>query len=87
MTGTGSDTVEDLPLYAMSLSDYTETEGLPAKDREPYKQWSYDSAHAKLYIPRQAGGQDRWFAAGLSDHPGKAPSRLAVFAERPQHKR
>ncbi|MFI5796219.1 hypothetical protein [Streptomyces sp. NPDC051677] len=81
------DTVEDGPLYAMSISDYTETEGLPAADRKPYKPWSYDSANAELYIPRLAAGQDRWFAAALSDQKGKAPSRLAVFAERPQHKR
>ncbi|MEV7242810.1 hypothetical protein AB0N92_16385 [Streptomyces sp. NPDC093248] len=81
------DTVEDGPLYAMSVSDYTETEGLPAADRKPYKPWSYDSADAKLYIPRLAAGQDRWFAAALSDQKGKAPSRLGVFAERPQHKR
>ncbi|MER6271715.1 hypothetical protein [Streptomyces sp900105755] len=81
------DTVEDGPLYAMSVSDYTETEGLPAADRRPYKPWSYDSADAKLYIPRLAAGQDRWFAAALSDQKGKAPSRLGVFAERPQHKR
>lgn len=81
------DAVEDGPLYAMSVSDYTETEGLPAADRKPYKPWSYDSADAKLYIPRLGAGQDRWFAAALSDHKGRAPSRLAVFAERPQHKR
>ncbi|MFF9808287.1 hypothetical protein ACF1G5_24755 [Streptomyces coeruleorubidus] len=81
------DTVEDGPLYAMSVSDYTETEGLPAADRKPYKPWSYDSADAKLYIPRLGAGQNRWFAAALSDQKGKAPSRLAVFAERPQHKR
>ncbi|MEU1528105.1 hypothetical protein [Streptomyces fagopyri] len=81
------DTVEDGPLYAMSVSDYTETEGLPAADRKPYKPWSYDSADAKLYIPRLAAGQDRWFAAALSDQKGNAPSRLGVFAERPQHKR
>ncbi|MFF8732016.1 hypothetical protein ACF073_36920 [Streptomyces sp. NPDC015171] len=71
----------------MSASDYTETEGLPAADRTPYKPWSYDTASAKLYIPRLAAGQNRWFAAALSDQKGKAPSRLAVFAERPQHKR
>ncbi|MDX3204477.1 hypothetical protein, partial [Streptomyces scabiei] len=81
------DTVEDGPLYAMSVSDYTETEGLPTADRKPYKPWSYDSANAKLYIPRLAAGQDRWFVAALSDQKGKAPSRLGVFAERPQHKR
>ncbi|MFE0207389.1 hypothetical protein [Streptomyces sp. NPDC058985] len=80
-------TVEDGPLYAMSLSDYTETEGLPAKDREPYKAWSYDVTSAKLYIPRLPSGQERWFATALSDRQGKAPSRLAVFAERPQRKR
>jgi hypothetical protein len=71
----------------MSVSDYTETEGLPAADRTPYKPWSYDTASAKLYIPRLGAGQDRWFTAALSDQKGKAPSRLAVFAERPQHKR
>lgn len=81
------DTVEDGPLYAMSVSDYTETEGLPTADRKPYKPWSYDSADAKLYIPRLEAGQNRWFAAALSDQKGKEPSRLAVFAERPQHKR
>ncbi|MFE2518417.1 hypothetical protein ACFXG9_24260 [Streptomyces mirabilis] len=79
------DTVEDGPLYAMSVSDYTETEGLLAADRKPYKPWSYDSAGAKPYIPRLGAGQDRWFAAALSDQKGKAPSRLAVFAEQPQH--
>ncbi|WP_185298096.1 hypothetical protein [Streptomyces finlayi] len=71
----------------MSVSDYTETEGLPKADRKPYKPWSYDTASAKLYIPRLTPGQDRWFAAALSDQKGKAPSRLAVFAERPQNKR
>ncbi|KUN40529.1 hypothetical protein AQJ30_07035 [Streptomyces longwoodensis] len=71
----------------MSVSDYTEAEGFPTADRKPYKPWSYDSADAKLYIPRLAAGQDRWFAAALSDQKGKAPSRLGVFAERPQHKR
>ncbi|MFF9136627.1 hypothetical protein ACF09G_03505 [Streptomyces albogriseolus] len=81
------DTVEDGPLYAISVSDYTETEGLPAKDREPYKAWSYDVANAKLYIPRLAAGQERWFVAALSSEKGKVPSRLAVFAERPQHER
>ncbi|MFD6434506.1 hypothetical protein [Streptomyces venezuelae] len=69
----------------MSISDYTETEGLPAGDRKPYKPWSYDSANAKLSVPRLAAGQERWFAAALSDQKGKAPSRLGVFAE--QHKR
>ncbi|MEU0204320.1 MULTISPECIES: hypothetical protein [unclassified Streptomyces] len=81
------DTVEDGPLYAMSVSDYTETEGLPSADPKPYEPWSYDTASAKLYIPRLDAGQDRWFAAALSSQKGKAPSRLAVFTERPQNKR
>ncbi|NUP20701.1 MAG: hypothetical protein HOZ81_32405 [Streptomyces sp.] len=71
----------------MSISAYVETEGLRAADRTPYEAWSYDLASAKLYIPRLRAGQDRWFAAALSARKGKAPSRLAVFAERPQHKR
>ncbi|MEV7145427.1 hypothetical protein AB0O05_02870 [Streptomyces sp. NPDC093084] len=81
------DTVEDGPLFAMSVSGYTETEGLPAPDRKPYKPWSYDTANARLYIPRLGAGQDRWFAAALSDSEGKAASRLAVFVERPQYQR
>ncbi|MEU8482381.1 hypothetical protein [Streptomyces sp. NPDC048641] len=81
------DTVEDGPMYAMSVSDYTETEGLPKADREAYKPWSYDTSNAKLYIPRFTAGQDRWFAAALSGEKGKDPSRLAVFAEKPNDKR
>ncbi|MFF1535217.1 hypothetical protein [[Kitasatospora] papulosa] len=71
----------------MSVSDYTETEGLPKADRKPYKPWSYDTSSAKLYIPRFTAGQDRWFAAALSGEEGKDPSRIAVFAERPKDKR
>ncbi|MFF3460315.1 hypothetical protein ACFYXH_39735 [Streptomyces sp. NPDC002730] len=81
------DTLEDGPLYAMSVSEYTETEGLPKADRKPYKPWSYDTASAKLYIPRFTPGQDRWFAAALSGQKDTAPSRLTVFAERPEYKR
>ncbi|CCK32039.1 putative lipoprotein [Streptomyces davaonensis JCM 4913] len=81
------DTVEDGPLYAMSVSDYTETEGLPKADRKPYKPWSYDTSSAKLYIPRFTTGQDRWFAAALSGEKGKDPGRIAVFAEQPKNKR
>ncbi|MFW6724179.1 hypothetical protein ACHZ98_29325 [Streptomyces sp. MAR4 CNY-716] len=81
------DTVEDGPIYAMSVSDYTQTEGLPKADRKPYKPWSYDTSSAKLYIPRFTAGQDRWFAAALSGEKGKAPSRIAVFAEQPKDKR
>ncbi|MFJ6574045.1 hypothetical protein ACIQNU_42280 [Streptomyces sp. NPDC091292] len=81
------DTVEDGPMYAMSVSDYTETEGLPKADRKVYKPWSYDISSAKLYIPRFTTGQDRWFAAALSGKKGKDPSRIAVFAEQPKDKR
>ncbi|MFD3563513.1 hypothetical protein ACFWVU_28160 [Streptomyces sp. NPDC058686] len=81
------DTVEDGPMYAMSVSDYTETEGLPQADRKPYKPWSYDTSSAKLYIPRFTSGQNRWFAAALSGEKGKDPSRIAVFAEQPKDKR
>ncbi|MEV8125449.1 hypothetical protein AB0P07_15325 [Streptomyces sp. NPDC085944] len=81
------DTVEDGPVYAMSVSDYTETEGLPKANRKPYKPWSYDTSSAKLYIPRFTTGQDRWFATALSSEKGKDPSRIAVFAEQPKDKR
>ncbi|MFE0129989.1 hypothetical protein ACFWY6_00085 [Streptomyces sp. NPDC059037] len=81
------DTIEDGPLYAMSVSEYKETEGLTKSERKAYKPWAYDTQNAKLYIPRIAPGQPRWFAAALSGTKGKAPNRLAVFAEQPQHKR
>ncbi|MET9544229.1 hypothetical protein ABZY36_02810 [Streptomyces sp. NPDC006627] len=81
------DTVEDGALYAMSVSEYKEIEGLTKAERKPYKPWAYDTQNAKLYIPRIAPGQPRWFAAALSGTKGKAPSRLAVFAEQPQHQR
>lgn len=71
----------------MSVSDYQETEGLPKADRKPYEPWAYDTANAKLYIPRFAPGQDRWFAAALSSQKGKPPSRIAVFAEQPKDNR
>lgn len=74
-------TVEFGPQYAMSVSGYRETDGLPKADRKPYKPWSYDIASAKLYIPRLAAGRQRWFAAALSAVKDKAPSRLVVFAE------
>ncbi|MGW2225961.1 hypothetical protein [Streptomyces formicae] len=81
------DTIEDGPLYAMSVSEYKETEGLTKSERKAYKPWAYDTKSAKLYIPRIASGQARWFAAALSSTKGKAPDRLTVFAEQPQHKR
>ncbi|GGU55271.1 putative lipoprotein [Streptomyces albospinus] len=81
------DTVEDGPAYAMSVSEYKESEGLAQSERKAYEPWAYDTQNAQLYIPRLAPGQPRWFAAALSGTKGKAPSRLAVFAEQPQHKR
>ncbi|MFH8991384.1 hypothetical protein [Streptomyces sp. NPDC017940] len=80
-------TIEDGPLYAMSVSEYKETEGLTKSERKAYKPWSYDTQNAKLYIPRIASGQPRWFAAALASTKGKVPDRLAVFAEQSQHKR
>ncbi|MGW2858262.1 hypothetical protein [Streptomyces sp. NPDC001205] len=74
-------------MYAMSLSEYKESEGLTKSERTAYKPWAYDTQNAQLYIPRIAAGQPRWFAAALSATPGKAPNRLAVFAEQSQHKR
>ncbi|RZD82189.1 hypothetical protein C0Q63_22340 [Streptomyces albidoflavus] len=82
------DTVEDGPLYAQSVSYYTEAEGRPEADRKPERPWSYDTATAKLYIPRLAAGDDRWFIAALSVKGKAAPSwRLTVFVERPEHRR
>ncbi|WP_234332300.1 hypothetical protein [Streptomyces sp. NRRL F-5650] len=81
------DTIEDGPLYAMSVSEYKETEGLTTSERKAYKPWAYDTQNAQLYIPRIGPGQPRWFAAALSGTKDKAPNRLAVFAEQPQHKR
>ncbi|MFI2204630.1 hypothetical protein ACH47Z_28360 [Streptomyces sp. NPDC020192] len=80
-------TIEDGALYAMSVSEYKETEGLPASERTPYKPWAYDTTSAKLYIPRFTAGQQHWFAAALSSQKSKAPSRIAVFAEHPKDKR
>ncbi|MGP9017637.1 hypothetical protein ACT1U9_04400 [Streptomyces sp. BR1] len=71
----------------MSVSDYKESEGLTKSERSAYKPWAYDTQNAQLYIPRIEAGQPRWFAAVLSATPGKAPNRLAVFAEQSQHKR
>lgn len=81
------DTIEDGPLYAMSVSEYKATESLTKSERKAYKPWAYDKQNAKLYIPRIASGQPRWFAAALSSTKGKVPDRLVVFAEQPQHKR
>lgn len=81
------DTIEDNSLYAMSLAEYKESSGLTKAERQPSKPWSYDLASAQLYIPRVTAEQSRWFAAALSTTRGEAPSRLAVFAERPGHQR
>lgn len=81
------DTIEDGPLYAMSTAEYKQDEGLTKAESKPYTPWSYTTTNAKLYIPRIAPGRPRWFAAALSFDKNKAPSRLAVFAEQPQHER
>ncbi|MCZ4102353.1 hypothetical protein [Streptomyces sp. H39-C1] len=80
-------TIEDDSMYAMSLAEYTEYGGLTKAERKPYTPWSYDLASARLYIPRVTAGQSRWFVAALSTAKGKAPSRLAVFSEQPEHQR
>ncbi|MEU0118980.1 hypothetical protein ABZ137_36210 [Streptomyces bobili] len=51
------DTIEDGPLYAMSVADYKQDEGLAQADRETYKPWSYNLAGTDVYIPRFTAGQ------------------------------
>ncbi|MEC3997158.1 hypothetical protein VSR01_28115 [Actinacidiphila sp. DG2A-62] len=76
------DTVENDALFAMSVGGYKQDSGTPAKDREPYKPWSYDAATARLYIPKFLPGTPRWFAAGLTQ-TGTKNWRLVVFAQQP----
>lgn len=75
-------TVEDGPLYAESLGGYKQDSGTAAKDRKPYKPWSYDAATAHLYIPTFAPGVPRWFAAGVTE-AGTKYQVLIVFAQQP----
>jgi hypothetical protein len=74
------DTVEDDALFAMSVGGYKQDSGSPAKDRKTYKPWSYDTASARLYIPKFLSGTPRWFAAGLTETGTKYQS-LVVFAQ------
>jgi hypothetical protein len=76
------DTVEDGPLFAMSVGGYRQDSGTPAKDRKPYKPWSYDAATARLYIPKFLPGFPRWFAAALKVTSTKNQS-LVLFAQQP----
>lgn len=81
------DTIEHGPLYAMSIADYKQDEGLPKAERETYKQWSYNLASATVYIPRFTAGQQQWFAAVT--YSGKADKypRLLVMVEQATTKR
>ncbi|WP_208614288.1 hypothetical protein, partial [Streptomyces yokosukanensis] len=81
------DTVEDGPLYAMSLADFKEEAGLPTADREPYRLWSYDLDATDLYIPRLKPGQQRWFAAVTRTGSTKQYARVLVMAENAKAKR
>ncbi|MCL2729703.1 MAG: DUF3827 domain-containing protein [Actinomycetia bacterium] len=76
------DTVENDALFAMSVGGYKQESGTPARDRKPYKPWSYDVATAHLYIPKFLPGTPRWFAAGLAQ-TGTKYERLVVFAQQP----
>ncbi|KPI02863.1 hypothetical protein OK074_5013 [Actinobacteria bacterium OK074] len=81
------DTVEDGPLYAMSVADYKQAEGLPRADRTPYKPWSYDTASADVYIPRIQPGGQRWFAAVTYTGRNHRYARLLVMAQQPTTRR
>lgn len=76
------DTVENGPLFAMSVGGYKQDSGTPARDRKPYRPWSYDTATAHLYIPKFLPGSQRWFAAGLT-RTGTTYQKLVVFAQQP----
>jgi hypothetical protein len=78
------DTVEDGPLYAMSVGGYKQDSGTPAKKRKPYEPFSYDTSTAQLYIPTFRPGAERWFAAGVTI-TGTDRHRLLVFAEQRDH--
>ncbi|MFI9755745.1 hypothetical protein [Streptomyces collinus] len=81
------DTIEDGPLYAMSVADYKQDEGLPKADREKYRPWSYDLASTDVYIPRFTADQQRWFAAVTYSGKNDASPRVLIMAERPKNKR
>ncbi|MDX2821027.1 hypothetical protein PV416_07970 [Streptomyces ipomoeae] len=75
------DTIEDGPLYAMSVADYTQDEGLPTADRETYKPWSYNLVSTDVYIPRLTAGQPKWFAAVTYSGKNNKYARVLVMAE------
>ncbi|MEH0628522.1 hypothetical protein [Streptomyces stelliscabiei] len=80
-------TIEDGPLYAMSVADYKEDEGLPQADREKYKPWSYDLASTNVYIPRFTAGQKKWFAAVTYNGKKDNYARVLIMAEQARTKR
>ncbi|MDW4906772.1 hypothetical protein RB628_15830 [Streptomyces sp. ADMS] len=80
-------TIEDGPLYAMSVADYKENEGLPQADREKYKPWSYNLASTNLYIPRFTAGQKKWFAAVTYNGKKDKYARVLIMAEQTRTKR
>jgi hypothetical protein len=80
------DTVEDGPLYAISVAEYKENEGLPAADRKKYEPWSFDLSATQVYIPRFLPGQQRWFGA-LSYTRNNQYARILIMAEQPRTKR
>ncbi|MFD3580887.1 hypothetical protein [Streptomyces sp. NPDC058683] len=81
------DTIEDGPLYAMSVADYKEDEGLPKADRKKYKPWSYDLAATDVYIPRFTAGQQGWFAAVTRSGKKKQYVRVMILAQQAKTKR
>lgn len=81
------DTIEDGPLYAMSVADFKEDEGLPKADREKYKPWSYDLASTNVYIPRFSAGQPKWFAAVTYSGKNDKYARVLVMAQQATPKR
>ncbi|MGW0137541.1 hypothetical protein [Streptomyces calvus] len=81
------DTVEDGPLYAMSVADYKQDKGLPKADREKYKAWSYDLTATDVYIPRFTAGQQRWFAAITYTGTTNKYARILIMAEEPRTER
>lgn len=81
------DTIEDGPLYAMSIADYKHDEGLPKADREKYKPWSYNLASTDVYIPRFTTGQPKWFAAVTYSGKNNKYARVLIMAEQAKTQR
>ncbi|MER5215378.1 hypothetical protein ABT063_33740 [Streptomyces sp. NPDC002838] len=81
------DTIEDGPLYAMSVADYKQDEGLPKGDREKYKPWSYYLAATDVYIPRFTAGQPKWFAAVTYSGKDNKYARVLIMTEQDKLKR